>query len=192
MPVVLYSIISEPTMSGSILNLTMCLKKSVLELSLMSTYDPSRLNSVPLNVDKRLVMLRGGSVFYCYAIFEHAGDWPAIDVSEARLVFKLDPTTFNYMAVSDGIPRYMPGATDRDAPRAVPLAYKEGVLLVNPSEPQFVGGDKYQYYSMDNKENRVHGWIAGAGGGDGGDPVPVGFWVVTAGSPAPASTGRRS
>ncbi|KAI4979133.1 hypothetical protein ZWY2020_015886 [Hordeum vulgare] len=109
-------------------------------------------------------------VLLLYAIFEHAGDWPAIDVSEARLVFKLDPTTFNYMAVSDGIQRYMPGAADRDAPRAVPLAYKEAVLLVNPSEPQFVGGDKYQYYSMDNKENRVHGWIAGAGGGDGGDP----------------------
>ncbi|KAI4979134.1 hypothetical protein ZWY2020_015887 [Hordeum vulgare] len=152
-----------------------------VELSFMSTYDPSRLNSVPLNVDKRLVMLRGGSGFYCYAIFEHAGDWPAIDVSEARLVFKLDPTTFNYMAVSDGMQRYMPGPADRDAPRAVPLAYKEAVLLVNPSEPQFAGevDDKYQY-SMDNKDNRVHGWIAGAGGGGGGgDRVPVGFWVVT-------------
>uniref|UniRef100_A0A453MYN3 Rhamnogalacturonan endolyase n=2 Tax=Aegilops tauschii subsp. strangulata TaxID=200361 RepID=A0A453MYN3_AEGTS len=179
-----------------------------VELSFMSTYDPSRLNSVPLNVDKRcthhsiipvhgrhdfevdldvdharimirLVMLRGGSGFYCYAIFEHAGGWPAIDVSEARLVFKLDPATFNYMAVSDGIQRYMPGAADRDAPRAVPLAYKEAVLLVHPSEPQFAGevDDKYQY-SMDNKDNRVHGWIAGAGGGDG-DRVPVGFWVVT-------------
>ncbi|KAI4979144.1 hypothetical protein ZWY2020_015897 [Hordeum vulgare] len=112
-----------------------------VELSFMSTYDPSRLNSVPLNVDKRLVMLTGGSGFYCYAIFEHAGDWPAIDVSEARLVFKLDPTTFNYMAVSDGIQRYMPGPADRDAHRAVPLplAYKEAVLLVNPSEPQFMG-----------------------------------------------------
>ncbi|KAM3317155.1 hypothetical protein ACQJBY_035030 [Aegilops geniculata] len=150
-----------------------------VELSFMRTYDPSRLNSVPLNVDKRLVMLRGGSGFYCYAIFEHAGGWPAVDVSEARLVFKLDPTTFNYMAVSDGIQRYMPGAADRDAPRAMPLAYKEAVLLVHPSEPQFAGevDDKYQY-SMDNKDNRVHGWIAGAGGGDG-DRVPVGFWVVT-------------
>ncbi|VAI42273.1 hypothetical protein VPH35_102887 [Triticum aestivum] len=149
-----------------------------VELSFMRTYDPSRLNSIPLTVDKRLVMLRGGSGFYCYAIFEHAGGWPAVDVSEARLVFKLDPTTFNYMAVSDGIQRYMPGAADRDAPRAVPLAYKEAVLLVHPSEPQFAGevDDKYQY-SMDNKDNRVHGWIAGAGGGGG--PVTVGFWVVT-------------
>ncbi|XP_037446038.1 probable rhamnogalacturonate lyase B [Triticum dicoccoides] len=150
-----------------------------VELSFMRTYDPSRLNSIPLTVDKRLVMLRGGSGFYCYAIFEHAGGWPAVDVSEARLVFKLDPTTFNYMAISDGIQRYMPGAADRDAPRAMPLAYKEAVLLVHPSEPQFAGevDDKYQY-SMDNKDNRVHGWIAGARGG-GGVPVPVGFWVVT-------------
>ncbi|KAI4979141.1 hypothetical protein ZWY2020_015894 [Hordeum vulgare] len=128
-----------------------------VELSFMSTYDPSRLNSVPLNVDKRLVMLRGGSGFYCYAIFEHAGDWPAIDVSgPARLQARPHD-------------RYMPGPADRDAPRAVPLAYKEAVLLVNPSEPQFAGevDDKYQY-SMDNKDNRVHGWIAGAGGGGGG------------------------
>jgi rhamnogalacturonan endolyase len=31
--------------------------------------------------------------------------------------------------------------------------------------------DKYQY-SLDNKDNKVHGWI-------GGGPVPLGFWVIT-------------
>lgn len=144
-----------------------------VELSFRSTYDPSRPNSVRLTVDKRLVMLKGSSGFYCYAIFEHAGDWPALNITEARLVFKLNTARFNYMAVSDGIQRYMPTAADREAPRGVPLAYKEAVLLLNPVEPQFKGevDDKYQY-SLDNKDNRVHGWI-------GGGPVPVGFWVVT-------------
>jgi hypothetical protein len=83
---------------------------------------------------------------------------------------------FNYMAISDDIQRYMPSAADRDEPRGTPLAYKEAVLLVNPQEPQFKGevDDKYEY-SMDNKDNAVHGWITGGGG----HPSPMGFWVIT-------------
>ncbi|KAM0877379.1 hypothetical protein ACQ4PT_035516 [Festuca glaucescens] len=144
-----------------------------VELSFRSTYDPSRFNSVRLTVDKRLVMLRGSSGFYCYAILEHADNWPALNITETRLAFKLNTARFNYMAVSDGIQRYMPRAADRDPPRGKQLAYKEAVLLLNPLEPQFRGevDDKYQY-SLDNKDNKVHGWI-------GGGPVPVGFWVIT-------------
>ncbi|XP_047055399.1 rhamnogalacturonate lyase B-like [Lolium rigidum] len=147
--------------------------KEQVELSFRSTYDPSRFNSVRLTVDKRLVMLRGSSGFYCYAIFEHANSWPALNITEARLAFKLNTARFNYMAVSDRIQRYMPRAADRDPPRGKPLAYKEAVLLINPAEPQFRGevDDKYQY-SLDNKDNKVHGWI-------GGGPVPLGFWVIT-------------
>ena len=80
------------------------------------------------------------------------------------------------MAISDDIQRYMPSEADRDAPRGAPLAYKEAVLLVDPVEPQFKGevDDKYQY-SLDNKDNAVHGWITGGGG----HPSPMGFWVIT-------------
>ncbi|CAN6381333.1 unnamed protein product [Urochloa humidicola] len=145
-----------------------------VELSFRSTYNPSYQNSFRLNIDKRLVMLRGSSGFYCYAIFEHARDYPALNITEARLVFKLNTQNFNYMAVTDEIQRYMPSAIDRDEPRAVPLAYKEAVLLVDPIEPQFRGevDDKYQY-SLDNKDNIVHGWISSS------DPNPMGFWVIT-------------
>uniref|UniRef100_A0A0E0R3T4 Rhamnogalacturonan endolyase n=1 Tax=Oryza rufipogon TaxID=4529 RepID=A0A0E0R3T4_ORYRU len=145
-----------------------------VELSFRSTYNPSRPNSVSLNIDKRLVMLKGSSGFYCYAIFEHVRDWPALNISEARLAFKLNTDKFNYMAISDDIQRFMPSATDRDAPRGAPLAYKEAVLLVDPKEPQFRGevDDKYEY-SLDNKDNRVHGWISS------NHPNPMGFWVIT-------------
>ncbi|XP_052138399.1 probable rhamnogalacturonate lyase B [Oryza glaberrima] len=145
-----------------------------VELSFRSTYNPSRPNSVRLNIDKRLVMLKGSSGFYCYAIFEHVRDWPALNISEARLAFKLNTDKFNYMAISDDIQRFMPSATDRDAPRGAPLAYKEAVLLVDPKEPQFRGevDDKYEY-SLDNKDNRVHGWISS------NHPNPMGFWVIT-------------
>ncbi|KAF8707183.1 hypothetical protein HU200_030429 [Digitaria exilis] len=114
------------------------------------------------------------SGFYCYAIFEHTCDYPAMNISEARLAFKLNTDKFNYMAISDDIQRYMPSAVDRDEPRGTPLAYKEAVLLVNPKEPQFKGqvDDKYQY-SLDNKDNVVHGWISSS------HPNPMGFWVIT-------------
>ncbi|XP_062179528.1 uncharacterized protein LOC133884200 [Phragmites australis] len=143
-----------------------------VELSFRSTYNPSRPSSVGLNVDKRLVMLRGSSGFYCYAIFEHAREWPALNISVARLAFKLNAAKFNYMAISDNIQRYMPSAADRDPPRGVPLAYKEAVLLVDPVEPEFKGevDDKYQY-SLDNEDNMVHGWISSSN--------PMGFWVIT-------------
>ncbi|TVU40623.1 hypothetical protein EJB05_14092, partial [Eragrostis curvula] len=83
---------------------------------------------------------------------------------------------FNYMAISDDIQRYMPSAVDRESPRGVPLAYKEAVLLVDPVEPQFKGevDDKYQY-SMDNKDNMVHGWI----GNSNNNSDLMGFWVIT-------------
>ena len=38
----------------------------------------------------RFVMLKGSSGFYCYAIFEHNSSWPALNISEARLAFKLN------------------------------------------------------------------------------------------------------
>ncbi|OEL24895.1 hypothetical protein BAE44_0014084 [Dichanthelium oligosanthes] len=150
-----------------------------VELSFRSSYNASRPTSLRLNVDKRLVMLRGSSGFYCYAIFEHAREWPALNISVARLAFKLNAAKFKYMAISDDIQRYMPSAEDRDPPRGVPLAYKEAVLLVDPVEPEFRGevDDKYQY-SLENQDNTVHGWI---GGND--DPAAAaaatGFWVIT-------------
>ncbi|KAG2555669.1 probable rhamnogalacturonate lyase B [Panicum virgatum] len=145
-----------------------------VELSFRSTYNPSRQDSVRLNVDKRLVVLKGSSGFYCYAIFEHRGSWPAMNISEARLAFKLNTDKFNYMAISDDIQRYMPSTADRDEPHGTPLAYKEAVLLTNPKEPQFKGevDDKYEY-SLDNKDNVVHGWISSS------HPNPTGFWVIT-------------
>ncbi|RLN30234.1 hypothetical protein C2845_PM05G26790 [Panicum miliaceum] len=116
-----------------------------VELSFRSSYNASRPNSLRLNVDKRLVILRGSSGFYCYAIFEHTPEHPALNISVARLAFKLNAAMFDYMAISDDIQRYMPSAADRDPPRGVPLAYKEAVLLVDPVEPEFRGevDDKY-------------------------------------------------
>ncbi|XVF64926.1 hypothetical protein PTKIN_Ptkin09bG0205800 [Pterospermum kingtungense] len=127
---------------------------------------------VPLNIDKRFIMLRGSSGFYSYAIYEHLKDWPGFNLPQTRIVFKLRKDKFRYMAVADNRQRRMPLPEDRLPRRSRPLIVPEAVLLVHPVEPEFKGevDDKYQY-SCDNKDLYVHGWISS-------DP-PVGWWQIT-------------
>ncbi|KAL3733038.1 hypothetical protein ACJRO7_022545 [Eucalyptus globulus] len=144
-----------------------------VELSFTRTYDPSLEGKlVPLNIDKRFIMLRGSSGFYSYAIYEHLKDWPGFSLGETRIAFKLRKDKFHYMAMADNRQRNLPLPDDRTPPRGQPLAYPEAVLLVDPIEPELKGevDDKYQY-SCDNKDSKVHGWICS-------DP-PVGFWLIT-------------
>lgn len=146
-----------------------------VELSFSRPWDPSFQGKlVPLNIDKRFILLRGCSGFYSYAIYEHIGstEWPAFSLGETRIAFKLRKDKFHYMAVSENRQRFMPLPDDRLPGRGQALAYPEAVLLVNPIEPQFKEevDDKYQY-SCDNKDLRVHGWMS--------LNPPVGFWQIT-------------
>ncbi|KAI3859552.1 hypothetical protein MKX03_024006 [Papaver bracteatum] len=143
-----------------------------VELSFKRTWDASQTEYVPLNIDKRFVMLRGCSGFYSYAIYEHMDTWPAFSLAETRIAFKLRKDKFHYMAIADNRQRVMPMPDDRLPGRGQPLAYPEAVLLVNPINPDLKGevDDKYQY-SFDNKDNKVHGWIC--------SNPPVGFWQIT-------------
>ncbi|KAL0543205.1 hypothetical protein IC582_018294 [Cucumis melo] len=141
-----------------------------VELSFTKTWDPSDASSLPLNIDKRYIVRRGDSGFYSYGIFERLNGWPQIDVDQIRIAYKLLGDKFHYMAVSDDRQRMMPTAEDRLAGK--PLDYPEAVLLTRPADPSFQGevDDKYQY-SLENMENRVHGW-------ESSDPH-VGFWMIT-------------
>ncbi|KAB2096782.1 hypothetical protein ERO13_A01G125900v2 [Gossypium hirsutum] len=144
-----------------------------VELSFTRTWNPSLEGKVvPLNIEKRFIMLRNSSGFYTYAIYEHLKEWPAFNLDRFRVAFKLRKDKFHYMAMADNRQRYMPLPDDRLPYRSQTLAYPEAVLLVDPMETEFRGevDDKYQY-SCENKDNRVHGWICN-------DP-PVGFWQIT-------------
>ncbi|GLT60575.1 hypothetical protein SLA2020_333360 [Shorea laevis] len=144
-----------------------------VEISFTRTWDSSLEGTVvPLNLDKRFIMLRNSSGFYSYAIFEHLQEWPPFNLPQTRIVFKLRKDKFHYMAIADNRQRFMPLPDDRLPDRGQPLATPEAVLLVNPIEPEFKGevDDKYQY-SCENKDLQVHGWICL-------DP-PVGFWQIT-------------
>ncbi|KAJ3684371.1 hypothetical protein LUZ61_013535 [Rhynchospora tenuis] len=79
---------------------------------------------------------------------------------------------FHYMVISDKKQKEMPAEIDRRAPRGMKLDYKEAVLIDDPIEANMKGqvDDKYQY-TLDHKDNQVHGWTSG-------NPS-TGFWIIT-------------
>ncbi|CAH2076128.1 unnamed protein product [Thlaspi arvense] len=109
-----------------------------------------------------------------YAELERLKGWPEVDMDEMRIVFKLNTTKFDFMAISDNRQKIMPFPADRDTTdgSASQLAYKEAVRLVNPQNHILKGqvDDKYMY-SMEDKDNKVHGWIS--------SDQRVGFWMIT-------------
>ncbi|KAI9111331.1 hypothetical protein K1719_017021 [Acacia pycnantha] len=147
--------------------------KNQVEISFVTTWTSSMEGkSVPINIDQRYVLLRGSSGFYSYIIFERPEGFPAAKLEQIRTVYKLQEEMFHYMAISDTRQRYMP--TMRDRKRGKTLDYPEAVLLTNPSNETFKGevDDKYQYI-LQNKDNRVHGWISI------NSDAAMGFWIIT-------------
>ncbi|WJX63385.1 rhamnogalacturonan endolyase [Trifolium repens] len=147
-----------------------------VEISFSRIWDPSlKGKQSALNIDKRYVMLRNSSGFYSYAIFEHLKEWPAFNIPQIRIVYKLRKDKFHYMAMADNRQRLMPLPDDRSPERGEELIPPEAVLLVNPLEPEFAGevDDKYQY-SSENIDLKVHGWISTKS-----ETNPAtGFWVI--------------
>ncbi|KAM1223200.1 hypothetical protein TB2_010495 [Malus domestica] len=144
-----------------------------IEISFNKTYDVSLGDwTLPLNVDKRYIMQRGRAGFYAYAIYERLEGWPELRIDQTRLALKLRQDKFQFMAISDDRQRFMPTAEDREGDHSQTLAYREAVLLTNPSNPEFKGevDDKYQY-SNDVKDIKVHGWIS--------TDDAIGLWMIT-------------
>ncbi|KAJ8440089.1 hypothetical protein Cgig2_025288 [Carnegiea gigantea] len=147
--------------------------EEMVEVSFTRTWDASLEGKlVPLNIDKRFIVLRGSSGFYCYGIYEKLKEWPGFNLPQIRIVFKLSKHWFRYMVVADNRQRNMPLPDDREPDRCQVLDFPEAVLLTNPIEEEFKGevDDKYEY-SCEDKELQVHGWICM-------DP-PTGFWQIT-------------
>lgn len=147
--------------------------EEMVEVSFTRTWDTSLEGKlVPLSIDKRVIVLRGSSGFYCYGIYEKLKEWPGFNLPQIRIVFKLSKHWFRYMVVADNRQRNMPLPDDREPDRCQVLDFPEAVLLTNPIEEEFKGevDDKYEY-SCEDKDLQVHGWICM-------DP-PTGFWQIT-------------
>ncbi|XP_021743772.1 probable rhamnogalacturonate lyase B isoform X1 [Chenopodium quinoa] len=145
----------------------------MVEVSFTRTWIPSSKGKfVPLNIDRRVIMLQGSAGFYCYGIYEKLKEWPGFNLPQTRIVFKLNKKWFQYMAVADNRQRKMPLPDDRLPGRCQVLEPPEAVLLTNPIEEEFKGevDDKYQY-SCEDRDLQVHGWICT-------DP-PTGMWQIT-------------
>ncbi|XP_068663010.1 uncharacterized protein [Aristolochia californica] len=142
-----------------------------VEVSFTRTWNASHGGDLaPLNIDKRFVVLRGSSGFYTYAIYSRPRGWPEFEMVQTRIVFKLRGASFRYMVVDGTRQHVMP--EDNDRRRAHKLEFKEAVLLGNATNHDEKGrvDDKYQY-SMENKDNKVHGWIS--------SDARIGFWQIT-------------
>ncbi|KAM7515835.1 hypothetical protein LguiA_005418 [Lonicera macranthoides] len=139
-----------------------------VELSFSRTWNHD--SGIPVNTDRRYIMLRGSPGFYSYGIFERPEGWPDVHIGQARMAFKLQKKYFHYMALSDDRQKFMGNDDDRN--RGQVLDYREAVHLTNPANPTLKGevDDKYQL-SCNNEDNRVHGWIS--------SNPNVGFWVIS-------------
>ncbi|XP_024518293.1 LOW QUALITY PROTEIN: uncharacterized protein LOC9660828 [Selaginella moellendorffii] len=157
--------------SGTIFQVV-CSDGDKVELSFLRPYIPGT-KMLPLNIDKRFVLLRGNTGFYTYGIYERPAGWPDFNLNQTRVTFKLRKDRFQFMAMADTKQRPMPSPDDRLQQHCTQLAYPEAVLIHTSQNPEFRGevDDKYQY-SCDNRENRVHGWISC-------NPA-LGFWIITA------------
>ncbi|CAI0405334.1 unnamed protein product [Linum tenue] len=145
--------------------------KNQIEISFSRKWHHSAWNStVPLNVDKRYILRRGSAGFYTYTILERPEGWPDFEMDQVRIVLKPDSEMFHFMAISDKIQRVMPTAEDRKLGRQ--LAYSEAVLLTHPGNPALKGevDDKYEY-SIENRDDKVHGWMS--------KKLGVGIWVIS-------------
>nr|GMD51546.1 probable rhamnogalacturonate lyase B isoform X2 [Ipomoea batatas] len=141
------------------------------EVSFTKVFKTGDEADIPVNFDKRFIMLPGVSGFYTYAIYDHPKGAPDVDIDQTRIVFKLSTTSFKYLAVSDEIQGEMPSYAEREAGQI--LDYKEAVLLKETENPKLKGkvDDKYTF-ALESQDMGVYGWIS---------PKPhVGFWVITA------------
>ncbi|GMI81072.1 hypothetical protein HRI_001776500 [Hibiscus trionum] len=69
-----------------------------VDLSFTRTWDQSLEGKVvPLNIDKRFVMLSDPSGFYTYAIYEHLKEWLAFILNRFRVAFKLKKDKYAYV-----------------------------------------------------------------------------------------------
>ncbi|KAK9930124.1 hypothetical protein M0R45_027179 [Rubus argutus] len=110
-----------------------------IELSFTRMWDPSLEGKmVPLNIDKRFVLLSNSSGFYTYAIYEHLKEWPAFNLTNTRTVFKLRKDKFHYMQCQttgkDTCPFPMIGRQNEGKPWLT-----RGSLARHPSSRSFKG-----------------------------------------------------
>lgn len=118
----------------------------------------------PFDVELHYVLRKGDSGYYEYVIFRHQQGYPQGRLADARMLYRVNESIFNYMTIDDQRRRYMP---PQGTPY-IPLGPKESrQMTAGPFKG--VIEDKYHDFS-DAGEDRVHGWESSKEG--------LGFWIL--------------
>ena len=118
----------------------------------------------PFDVDLHLVLRRGDSGYYAFAVFHHAASYPAASLGQARWVLRMDDHLFDFINVDEQRRHVMPPS---DTPTKS-LGPKESMMFTSgPFAGQIT--DKYHYF-VDAGDHFVHGWT--------GTQSHLGAWIV--------------
>lgn len=118
----------------------------------------------PFDVELHYVLRRGESGVYEYVIFRHPAGYPAGQLGDARMLFRLKDSVFDFITIDDQRRRFMPAA---NTPRE-PLGPKESLRM---TDGPFKGviEDKYHNFA-DAGDHFVHGWEGSKSG--------IGCWIL--------------
>lgn len=135
------------------------------EISCRLGYDGTP-GTLPLDVDLRYSLGRADPGLFCYAVWRHWPSAPGISIAEARMVFKVDPSVFDFLTIDANRRREM--ATGQDWDRGEPLNLKEARRLTTGIHK---GEVEHKYdYSAILGDTPAYGWSSTKRG--------VGFWMI--------------
>ncbi|BBN17075.1 rhamnogalacturonan endolyase [Marchantia polymorpha subsp. ruderalis] len=137
-----------------------------------SSAGQARRHRVPVSTQVHYAVRRGLPGVYCTLLVDHAAGQPLMQLTELRLVLKLDPEQFDYSYVADDRQRFMPTRLDISKHRSAALAFKEARMLTRPQNKSllFEVDHKYQY-SVEARDGILHGWIS--------SKANIGVWIIS-------------
>ncbi|KAL3679649.1 hypothetical protein R1sor_022605 [Riccia sorocarpa] len=142
------------------------------EISNSATSHTSRHNRVPVNTQVHYAAREGLSGIYCSLLVDHTSNQPLMQLTELRLVLKLDPEQFDYSYVADDRQRFMPTRMDISRHRSAALAFKEARMLTRPQNKSLMYEVDHKYqYSVEAKDGVMHGWIS--------SKSRIGVWIIS-------------
>ncbi|KAG6542465.1 hypothetical protein Mapa_016155 [Marchantia paleacea] len=132
----------------------------------------SRRHRVPVNTHVHYTVRKGMPGVYCSLLVDHTSNQPLMQLTELRLVLKLDPEQFDYSYVADDRQRFMPTRMDISKHRSAALAFKEARMLTRPQNKSLMYEVDHKYqYSVEAKDGIMHGWISSKSN--------IGVWIIS-------------
>ncbi|KAL2613398.1 hypothetical protein R1flu_025090 [Riccia fluitans] len=132
----------------------------------------SRHNRAPLSTQVHYAVREGLSGTYCSLLVDHSSNHRPMQLTELRLVLKLNPELFDYSYVADNRQRFMPTRMDLSKNRSESLAFKEARMLTRPKNESLMYEVDHKYqFSVESKDGIMYGWIS--------SKEKIGVWIIS-------------